>query len=148
MVRLSEVYGEAHDIKSENENYFKNGKDKNGNAFIKLAEVKSVQNNNRNTYKQGKETEVEKKSDKRTCYGRGSIVEVIRGSDTCIAGYFSRMHTYYYIASYVEMLCRAYCYVDVINMHVTSEMKLYNGVTVCLAIIYILYSIVYCIYNR
>jgi len=69
MVRLSEAYREAHDIKSENENYSKNGKDKNSKAFIKLAEVKSVQNGNQNTYEQGKETEVEKKSDKRTCHG-------------------------------------------------------------------------------
>lgn len=78
MVKLSEAYREAHDIKAENENFSKFSKDKVIKPFVKPTEVKGTQNTNQSSNKQTKESDAEKKMNKRACYGCGSEQHMLR----------------------------------------------------------------------
>ena len=78
MVRLSEAYREAHDIKSENDNPTKFGKEKISKNFVKPAEAKSTQNTSQITANKVKEIPTDKKTDRRACYGCGSEQHMLR----------------------------------------------------------------------
>ena len=78
MVRLSEAHREAHDIKPENDNPNKFGKDKIVQIFLKPAEAKSSQNFSQNTFSKVNEIQTVKKTDKRACYGCGSEQHMLR----------------------------------------------------------------------